>query len=234
MDLEALQCVLRELNLTLVHVEDWVLVQRATFDLHIAEEPYHAVQLYANLATRKYVIRVWGRTFDWGEYTDKDQLCDLCVTNFRDTAACLGYLGPHPGSGLQLMEVNFPCSRWISESCAVRFDQSSDDLIIGLCPACSSDKVDIIKREDSIVEGKNDPIDVANHFLIKQEPSAQNASFEEIANEADTGLHQFSDDPNEHPVKNILVSIVCSALGCEKLCLHVFTQPLVHFINHPK
>ena len=160
--------------------------------------------------------------------------CDLCVTNFRDTAACLGYLGPHPGSGLRLMEVNFPCSRWISESCAVRFDQSADDLIIGLCPACSSDKVDIIKREDSIVEGKNDPIDVANHFLIKQEPSEQNASYDEITNEADLGLHQFSDDPNEHPVKNILVSTVCSALGCEKLCLHVFTQPLVHFINHPK
>ena len=141
MDLAALQGVLGELNLTLVHVEDWVLVQRATFDLHIADEPYHAVQLYANLTTRKYVVRAWGRTCDWGVFDDVDQLRDLCVTSFRDTAACLGYLGSHPGSGLPLVEVNFPCSRWISESCAVMFAQSSDDLIIGLCPACSSDKV---------------------------------------------------------------------------------------------
>ena len=202
MNLAPLQDVLRELQLTLVHVEDWILVQRANFDLHISEEPYHAVQLYANLVTRKYVVRVWGRTWDWGTLKDINEVRDLCIKNFRSTSACLGYLGPHPGSGLELMEVHFPCSRWISESCAVLFAQRSDDLIIGLCPACSSDKVDI-KEEDTKLEEKIDPLDMPNHFLVKEEHSTDSALREEIENEPDTALCQSSDDSTG---RDILVS----------------------------
>ena len=202
MNLAPLQDVLRELQLTLVHVEDWILVQRANFDLHISEEPYHAVQLYANLVTRKYVVRVWGRTWDWETLKDIDEVRDLCIKNFRSTSACLGYLGPHPGSGLELMEVHFPCSRWISESCAVLFAQRSDDLIIGLCPACSSDKVDI-KEEDTKLEEKIDPLDMPNHFLVKEEHSTDSALREEIENEPDTALCQSSDDSTG---RDILVS----------------------------
>ena len=202
MNLAPLQDVLGELQLTLVHVEDWILVQRANFDLHISEEPYHAVQLYANLVTRKYVVRVWGRTWDWGTLKDINEVRDLCIKNFRSTSACLGYLGPHPGSGLELMEVHFPCSRWISESCAVLFAQRSDDLIIGLCPACSSDKVDI-KEEDTKLEEKIDPLDMPNHFLVKEEHSTDSALREEIENEPDTALCQSSDDSTG---RDILVS----------------------------
>ena len=78
---------------------------------------------------------------------------------------------------------------------------------------------------------KTDPIDVANHFLVKQEPStAQNAlSSEEIEYEVDTALYQSSDDSNEHKGQDIPVSIDClqdwsirRALGC----VHVVSRNL--------
>ena len=100
------------------------------------------------------------------------------------------------------MEVHFPCSRWISESCAVLFAQRSDDLIIGLCPACSSDKVDI-KEEDTKLEEKIDPLDMPNHFLVKEEHPTDSALREEIENKPDTALCQSSDDSTG---RDILVS----------------------------
>ena len=208
MNLAALQGVLRELNLCLIQVEDWILVQRANFDLHVADEPYHSIQLYANLTTRKYVIRVWGRTYDWGAYDNEEYLNDLCVTNFKDTAACLGYLGPHPGSGLQLVQVNFPCSRWISKSCVVRFAQSSDDLIVGLCPSCSSDKLGIKKEDSEEEEGeeyKVDPVGAPNDSSLKQEFSTADPLSEE--NEVVRAEYQSPDDSNLNIGKNLGVSI---------------------------
>ena len=32
-----------------------------------------------------------------------------------------GYLGDHPGKGLDLVEVNYPYTRWVSRSCAVTY-----------------------------------------------------------------------------------------------------------------
>ena len=58
MDLAVLSRVLEELQLSLTRIEEWILIQRATFDLRIDEEPYHSIQMYASLATKKFVVRV--------------------------------------------------------------------------------------------------------------------------------------------------------------------------------
>ena len=53
-----------------------------------------------------------------------------------------GYLGDHPGKGLDLVEANYPCTRWVSRSCAVTYINTrgkGGGLIIGLCPACSGE-----------------------------------------------------------------------------------------------
>ena len=137
MYLKYLSGILEDLCLSLVQVEEWVQIQRARYDLRINEEPFHSVQIYANLDTRMYVVRVWGRTHDRGHFVSEEDLKSLCVTNFQNTSACVGYLGPHPGGGLKLVQERFPCLRWVSYQCKVTFSQSTDNLIIGLCPACS-------------------------------------------------------------------------------------------------
>ena len=56
-----------------------------------------------------------------------------------------GYLGDHPGKGLDLVEVTYPYTRWVSSSCAVTYTNGGrgrgrgGGLIIGLCPACSGE-----------------------------------------------------------------------------------------------
>lgn len=171
MDLRCLSGILEKLRLSLVQVEEWILIQRMTFDLRIDEEPYHSVQVYANMETRKYVVRVWGRTSDKGEFKSDEELRSLCVTNFENTSACVGYLGSHPGGGLPLVHEKYPCSRWISNTCAVTFSQATDKLIIGLCPACSGTDAGIKKetiKEDSLM-GEEDPPQALVKGLLKQE-----------------------------------------------------------------
>jgi len=138
MDLAELSKVLEELQLSLTRIEEWILIQRASFDLRIDEEPYHSIQMYASLATKKFVVRVWGRSCHYGEFTNQEDLKVHCIINFKNTAACVGYLGPHPGGGLKLVRVNFPCPRWISKCCDVTFEQNSEKMIIGLCGSCSN------------------------------------------------------------------------------------------------
>ena len=138
MDLAALSRVLEELQLSLTRIEEWILIQRATFDLRIDEEPYHSIQMYASLATKKFVVRVWGKSCHYGEFTNEEDLKVHCIINFKNTAACVGYLGSHPGGGLKLVHVKFPCPRWISKCCDVTFEQNSEKMIIGLCGSCSS------------------------------------------------------------------------------------------------
>ena len=62
-----------------------------------------------------------------------------------------GYLGDHPGKGLDLVEVSYPCPRWVSSSCAVTYTngRGRKGLIIGLCPACSGEGDGKVKEEIS-------------------------------------------------------------------------------------
>ena len=93
-----LGCMMEELSLSVTLVEDWMLIQRASFDLRVDEEPYHSLQVYANLGTRKLVVRVWGRTISNKEVNSMEELSSLCADYFKSRAVCVGHLGSHPGS----------------------------------------------------------------------------------------------------------------------------------------
>ena len=69
---------LRKLHLVMISIEDWVLIQRDSFDIHIDEEPYHALQIYANIAKKKYIIRAWGASFKSGALSSSEELAVLC------------------------------------------------------------------------------------------------------------------------------------------------------------
>ena len=133
---DRLAVALHELQVVLISIEDWVLIQRESFDIHIDEEPYHALQIYANISKGKYIIRVWGSSVKSGEFLTIEELTTLCTSSFGRTVSCLGYLGADPG-GLSLVQVKHPCPRWISKSCAITFDKNRSGLIVGLCSACS-------------------------------------------------------------------------------------------------
>ena len=153
-DLAELSESLEEHKLQVVRVEDWILVQRASFDVLIAEEPYHSIQIYVNLMTNKYVVRVWGISIKSGDSLTTKDLQELCVYCFKNSAACVGYLGFPPGDRVELVRVNFPRTRWISRSCEVAYPKSQGSFTVGLCPACSGETMNgqVKKRKYERIE----------------------------------------------------------------------------------
>merc|ERR1719458_2391513 len=97
-------------------------------------------------------------------------LADLCAASFQGSMTCIGYIGPHPGEKqLKLVHVNFPFSRWISRSCAIRCLQKQEDnsLYVGLCSACSGGTVSIekVKRDDDDGDtGGSVPFKIDNEY----------------------------------------------------------------------
>ena len=74
------------------------------------------VQIYADLAAKKYIRRVWGKSEATGDLATTRELKELCAASFQRSMTCIGYIGPHPGEKqLKLVHVNFPFSRWISK-----------------------------------------------------------------------------------------------------------------------
>ena len=67
MDISELSKSFGEQNLQVINIDGWSLIQRATFDIQIEEEPYNSIQIYVNLASKKYSVRVWGRSIRSGK-----------------------------------------------------------------------------------------------------------------------------------------------------------------------
>ena len=107
---------LREMNLQVISIGAWLLIQRATFDIHVNEEPYHSIQIYANLKKMRFVRRVWGLSESSGELKNVEDLRDLCIATFKKSAVCLGHLCSDSREHRNLAEVPYPFKRWISGS----------------------------------------------------------------------------------------------------------------------
>ena len=207
MDHRWLSGTLEELNLLLVILEDWILIQRASIDIHINEEPYHSIQVYANTMTKKYVVRAWGRSIQKGDLTTMEDLKQLCIDNFGRSVACAGYLGRHPGQGLDLVRVSYPCTRWISKSCAVTFAHDQDALIIGLCPACSGEDlmkkeaedktIDHVEKSLAIEEKKNLKSPKCNLNSITEKSSEEQESDSKADDTCIAPEHNHADDSDD-------------------------------------
>jgi hypothetical protein len=63
MDLSEMTKTLAVLEAVLVHIEQWIVIQRSNFDFTLSDEPYQASQILFNKVSRDYVVRVWGRTY---------------------------------------------------------------------------------------------------------------------------------------------------------------------------
>ena len=127
---------LEALHLQMITIGDWVLIQRATFDIDVGGEPYHSIQVYFNFKTMTYIRRVWGISESRGELEAMVDVEDLCIATFNKSVVCSGHIGPDYGSDL-LIQVKYPFDRWVSGSCLVRYAQDQVGGIIGICPECS-------------------------------------------------------------------------------------------------
>ena len=169
MDHQQLSDTLEDLNLQLITIGVWILVQRVTFDIYVKEEPYHSVQIYANLKTMKYVRRVWGISERRGELKRMDDLRDLCIATFNKSTVCSGHIGPDSGRDLDLVEVKYPFTRWISDSCCIRYSKDQCDEIIGLCTACSGGAANNISINKEMDEKRTQPYEFLTEEDIKYE-----------------------------------------------------------------
>ena len=103
--IQQLNQTLEDLNVQLITIGDWIIIQRSTFDIHIKEEPYHSIQIYANLNSMKFIRRVWGISERSGELRTMDDMRDLCIATFNKSAVCLGHIDPNQGGDLNFLKL---------------------------------------------------------------------------------------------------------------------------------
>lgn len=112
---------------------------------------------------------MWGKSVKIGQITSTEDLERLCVTYFQNSAVCLGFLGSPPSNlpgELELTQVHYPYSRWISSSCSTTYStQGKGRLKVGLCPSCA---VESAKAEK--VEKSSAPYYSENEYELDQEP----------------------------------------------------------------
>ena len=73
----------------------------------------------------------------------------------------MGHIGPQPEEDMDWMEVTHPFTRWVSRSCMNLYDIAHADLVVGMCSACSGDKV-TIKEEPLNLKGADE--EMGEHF----------------------------------------------------------------------
>ena len=173
MEYQELSDTLEDLHLQLITIGDWILVQRAIFDIHVNEEPYHSVQIYANLKSMKFIRRVWGISERSGELRTKEDMRDLCIATFNMSAVCLGHITPDSGRDLDLVKVKYPFTRWISDSCHVRYSRDQSGKTTGICSACSGGAPNI--KEICIKSKIKEP----HEFLTEEDLKYENEDVQE-------------------------------------------------------
>jgi len=136
--------VASEMGLAVVSVDAWMVVQRASFDLSLESEPYHAMQLMVNPSSRDYLVRIWGKTRSRGKVRSGPALTELCREIFEGVVACVGYLASsHGWLGDEFLFLSHPCDRQVSRLCEVAYKMDGEKASsgeregVGLCSKCS-------------------------------------------------------------------------------------------------
>ena len=167
--------VLYRLGITITTIEEWMILQRSTFDAIVDREPYFALQLFFNWVSGEYLIRVWGRTHSRGEIaisaTELESLCNKVF--IEGPACCPGQIGN--GATESLVSVDYPFQRKISPDCAVVHHPQtpgSDHVPIDICSKCSFDtkgKMDVKEEpSDTYVSLLKDPLTYSSENTMQE------------------------------------------------------------------
>ena len=145
--------VLNRLELVMVKIEDWIILQRSVFDITMDGEPFPALQLYFNIKTGSHLTRVWGRTHSKGEIVKNDvtEFELLCNQIFAQGLACCPGQTAEDGADECLISVEYPFQRNVSAGCAIFYlpnDAVCDQAPVAQCVECKLDKNARIKIEE--------------------------------------------------------------------------------------
>ena len=201
---------LEALQLQMITIGDWILIQRATFDINVKEEPYHSIQIYANVKTMTYIRRVWGISERRGELHAMEDITDLCIATFKKSVVCSGHISPGVGRD-HLFQVSYPFNRWVSGSCLIRYTQDQGGEIIGVCSECSGVGANIKKDGDGMI-GEICTDTEHNEVCEEQEIKCEKEERENYFNESPRGSKGEyddnwlgSDETMDHPYEDPLV-----------------------------
>ena len=147
--------LLSRLEIVMVKIENWMILQRSVFDITVNGEPFPALQLYFNIKTGTYLTRVWGRTHSKGEILANDvtEFELLCNEMFAQGLACCPGQTAKDGEDEGLISVKYPFQRKVSAGCAIVHLQNNDvhdGVSVAICVECKSNentKIQI-KEED--------------------------------------------------------------------------------------
>ena len=112
-------------RLSLLRVDNWIVVQRRSFDATVDSEPYHSVQILFDLARRVLLCRVWGRTVSKSDDASDAALVAACRRLFEEPSRpCLGRVLAKegvdegiPAGGAAVLTYRIPFYRQMSPDC---------------------------------------------------------------------------------------------------------------------
>ena len=216
LDLDLLENWLEDQELVIVKINGWMLLQRGSFDFHLEGEPHHSIQLLINTNQRMYIIRVWSRTIEKGEFRSINDLKLIATKSFLSSAICSGYLGSAAPNNAGLSRVEYPFARWVSSSCAFIFQSESDLAKVGICSACSGTHFSIVDdpEQKNIVEECD-------------QPSDENCAFEDqsVTILSDSSQHAFEDNEVEMGLDDEVVSEDLNTVDSESFNAEDWTWP---------
>ena len=141
--------VLSRLEIVMVKIENWMILQRSVFDITIDGEPYPAIQLYFNLKTGAYLTRVWGKTHSKGDILADDVTAFemLCIEIFGQGLACCPGQTEEDGSEEHHISVEYPFQRKVAAGCTI-VHISDVKASVALCVECKSNENSKIEITD--------------------------------------------------------------------------------------
>ena len=146
-----LNVVLFRMGIAKVTVENWMVLQRSTFDITVDGEPYSALQLFFNSHNGEYLIRVWGKTHSKGKIAKSVAELELLCNNIfvKGPACCPGQIGN--GAAESFVSIEYPFPRRISPDCAIaHLPEESDHVPIEICSQCTFDTEGKIEIKEEI------------------------------------------------------------------------------------
>ena len=138
-----LEETLKHLNLFAYQMQNYLVIQRTSFDLKVENEPYTSIQIVINMTDSSCTTRIWGSIRDKRCYVEPPDLVGLCDEVFNDTVTCLG-MPATDDRFAQSLGISCPVQRTTSGECfgiyrvPLKKRTRDERKGIGLCSACNT------------------------------------------------------------------------------------------------
>ena len=119
LNLNDIRLLLSRLKLVAVKFDSYMMVMRATFDINIAGEPYHARTMLLNMKSGQYYERIWNKTVASAYVGSVCEFEEVCKGHFKNARRmCLGlFQDKNEVAALKFLMSQTPLPRKLSKSC---------------------------------------------------------------------------------------------------------------------